>query len=1451
MKKYYSLFIIIALLFLLSFKVFNQTVKAKFSMSAHSGCAPLFVSFINESTGPEPLEFFWYLGSEQGVSNLRDPQATYTTPGKYIIKLVVKSGSLKDSIIDSIRVYKNPQANFVANITKGCAPVQIQFNDISVKGDGNIVKWRWDFRGGFIDTTRNPYYTYKDPGSYDVFLKVIDEHGCEGTVEKLGYISIVNPPVANFYYTPTTACKVPANFQFINKSSGGGVISYNWDFGDGTNSDVLSPQKTYENFGEYNVKLTVTSDHGCSSQISKKVFVSQVKANGVLKQSNKEITNGSTVCPNNIVFEANPSGTNFVRWEFGDGIFSSNLTGTISYSIPGQKKVLLIAAPLTECADTIVWNFNIDNVKADFTMSKNFSCMSSEQIQFNDNSTNAVSYLWTFNDGIQSTIKNPSYVYSLPPETDPYKINDSVFFFTKLEVESSNGCKSSITKPFVIKKPTAILKVDKTSGCTPLTVSFKDSSYSDFPITNRIWIFGNNNQQSLSNSNIQYTYTVDGDFWAKLVIINNQNCTDTSYPVLISVGKILNPDFSMSKSNVCNNEIIRFTDNTPQSNLIDEWQYFVNNTPIGNSLNDKNPQWKVNADTGWLNVTLKVNYNGCISQVTKQKVLYNNGPVADFDFVVDCKNPFNYQFINKSKNYNSFKWLFGDGNYNNSLSNPLYTYSSQGDFVVQLITHNGTCHDTISKNIYVRNSKAILNGDTSFCADEEILFSANGSHTYPINYCYEPYVWDFGDGTVVRTFDGNLIHTYKKGGIYTIKLATYYDNGCVDTADLKVHVYQPKALFTKDKVNGCVPLKVVFQDQSIPDYDPIVQWWWNFGGSANLTYYQQRDTVSFNYITSGVYPVRLNVKDLRGCSNTFYDTIYVGNPIANFTVKENSCAGEPLAFYYAHQIIDSAIWDFGDGNIVKSIERPYYHKYELPGEYTIKLKIYQYGCSDSITSATGYVKVQKADAYFLVSDSIANCYPAEINFTHVAGENVVDGKWYFGYGNNYSPYSKIRVFNYNSPGIYTAFLWVKTSFGCLDTFYKNIVVKGPTGNFSMSKEYACRGQDISFQLKDTSGVSNYFWDMGDGTFKYGNPITHSYQLMGEIYPKLILETENKECVVAITKKLNVYVVDAEFSIVDSGLCATYPLKIVNNSKGNDFNVWTIPGYPIIYHKEPEIKFNIPGNYTITLIVKNLFDCYDTLQKQITIYPLPEIKTSNDTLICEGDTIRLFASGGNSIQWFPSIGLDNPNSYVTNAFPTQTTYYVPVVVDEISGCKNKDTVKIFVQNYPRLNIFPLDTTIIIGDVVSMKIDSLPSFVYNWSPDYMINCKNCASPLLQPLENTIYKLNVYDINGCFNVDYYITINVEEKYTIQLPTAFTPNGDGKNDVLYVRGWGIKKLLEFRIYNRWGNEVFYTDDINKGWDGTYKGKMQPVDSYVYFVKAEFWDGTIKTKNGTIILLR
>ena len=126
------------------------------------------------------------------------------------------------------------------------------------------------------------------------------------------------------------------------------------------------------------------------------------------------------------------------------------------------------------------------------------------------------------------------------------------------------------------------------------------------------------------------------------------------------------------------------------------------------------------------------------------------------------------------------------------------------------------------------------------------------------------------------------------------------------------------------------------------------------------------------------------------------------------------------------------------------------------------------------------------------------------------------------------------------------------------------------------------------------------------------------------------------------------------------------------------------------------------------------------------------------------------------------------------------------------------------------------------------------------------------MAQPIVNTEYFLTTNDSAGCFEALSSFNIEVLPQAAIEVPTAFTPGIDGPNSVVFARGWGIRELKYFRIYNRWGELMFETSDMSVGWDGTYKGKLQLQDNYGWVLEAESFISTepIK-KKGTITLLR
>ncbi|MFH2095873.1 MAG: gliding motility-associated C-terminal domain-containing protein, partial [Bacteroidota bacterium] len=247
---------------------------------------------------------------------------------------------------------------------------------------------------------------------------------------------------------------------------------------------------------------------------------------------------------------------------------------------------------------------------------------------------------------------------------------------------------------------------------------------------------------------------------------------------------------------------------------------------------------------------------------------------------------------------------------------------------------------------------------------------------------------------------------------------------------------------------------------------------------------------------------------------------------------------------------------------------------------------------------------------------------------------------------------------------------------------------------------------------------------------------------------------------------------------------------------------------------------------------------------------PVILTSNDTLICINDQVELFASGGVSYIWSPPLFL---NDYLISdpvSIPDSSISYT-VTITDANNCTNTAAVSITVQNTPHIT-YNLDTTIIVGESVLFLISSNENILdFYWTPDYHISCTNCLNPVVDPLVSTEYIFEYSDSLGCSYPDIIINVEVLDEFTLDMPLAFTPNGDGVNDIVYVKGWGIKELLEYRIYDRWGQEIFSTDDINQGWDGTYKGKPQNIDTYAYYVKARFFNNIEKEKKGTISLLR
>jgi len=144
-------------------------------------------------------------------------------------------------------------------------------------------------------------------------------------------------------------------------------------------------------------------------------------------------------------------------------------------------------------------------------------------------------------------------------------------------------------------------------------------------------------------------------------------------------------------------------------------------------------------------------------------------------------------------------------------------------------------------------------------------------------------------------------------------------------------------------------------------------------------------------------------------------------------------------------------------------------------------------------------------------------------------------------------------------------------------------------------------------------------------------------------------------------------------------------------------------------------------------------------------------------------------------------------------------------------------------------------------------------YYWTPASGLSCTNCEDPVASPPATTVYMLTGTDNNGCRMKD-SVTVNVIDgcaEALIFVPNTFTPNGDGRNDKLFVRAFGIQSINFFRVFDRWGKMVFETTDINTGWDGTHLGIPLDPGVFVYEVQGVCLNNEIFVKSGNVSIVK
>jgi len=541
-------------------------------------------------------------------------------------------------------------------------------------------------------------------------------------------------------------------------------------------------------------------------------------------------------------------------------------------------------------------------------------------------------------------------------------------------------------------------------------------------------------------------------------------------------------------------------------------------------------------------------------------------------------------------------------------------------------------------------------------------------------------------------------------------------------------------------------------------------------------------------------------------------------------------------------------WDFGIISTLSdtsNIETPSF-TYPDTGIYTVKLVVNPGDpCSDSASMQIGLYPGFFPD---FVSSGICVNKPTSFTDATTTAYGVVNGwRWDFGESTAINDTSRLKnpVYSYPAIGVKSARLIVQSSKGCVDTVIKAItIIDRPPITLPFRDTLIC---DIDTLQLSASGSGAFSWAPNYNIIS-ANTATPL------VYPKTTtwykVQLDDNGCINSDSVRIRVV---SKVTLVvrpDTTYCAGDGVQLYATTDGLQFS-WT----PNTDLSDPNIVnplANPLGNTTYQLTAR-IGKCSST--DEVTLFPVPYpfVNAGPDQMICYNTQTQL---NGNVVAsnffWKPQGSLSNPNVLDPVAQPNITTNYVLTATDTL-GCPKPGYDSVLVTVLPKVKASAgRDTMIVAGQ--PLQLNGSGGENYEWSPPTGLNNISIANPvsmLPASLDSIRYKVYVTDLQGCLDSATMLVKIFRTNPQIFVPTGFTPNGDGLNDVLKPIAVGIQRMDYFRVYNRWGQLVFSTAVNGHGWDGQIGGKPQTTNTYVWMVKAVDYLGKPVFQKGTSTLIR
>ena len=807
---------------------------------------------------------------------------------------------------------------------------------------------------------------------------------------------------------------------------------------------------------------------------------------------------------------------------------------------------------------------------------------------------------------------------------------------------------------------------------------------------------------------------------------------------------------------------------------------------------------------------------------------------------VACSNTFNFNNTSTAGTALTYGWNFGD-NTTSTNQNPSHTYSGNGSYTVSLIaTDTKGCKDTLEIPVQIALTPDTVGLGNSYCADSIVpvqLFASGGT----------TYSWDPPVGLSNPSIS-NPVANPTTSTIYSVTI-TELDASSNVCSSVKTVTVTVNPIVTANFDPATVPCSNTFTFNDLTQGN-VASWQWDFGDNTT----SNLQSPSHTYAANGSYTVNLIVSSAQGCNDTIQLPVQIALTPDSVGLGAIYCSDSivPIQLYSNGGTTYSwlPVNGLSDPAIANPIASP-----SVTTIYTVTISELDFDGNTCASTKTLSIDVHPE----VMADFNPAIQPCSNTFDFGNLSSGPINTWLWDFGDDSTSILQAPTHTYAGNGDYIVTLVVTSAQGCNDTVFIPVKIDlhpdtiGPGAIF-------CADNILPVPLFADGGVT-YAWSpaLGLTDTTIANPIAIPDQTT--TYSVTITEYDFGGNACASTQTVTIQIkpgVTADFTFTADPCNNTFQFN--DASFGNVSSwAWDFGDSNSSTTQSPSHTYAAAGTYPVNLIIQNAEGCNDTISTPVFLGSFGPVTVSGPQTICFGQQAQLNASGGVAYQWVPSSGLSNPNVANPIANPNTTTNY-SVIITTVSSigdsCSRELTTGITV---PALQPNQLVTsanpdTIYAGDFSNLSSNIGPPLTILWSPLYQLSSITDYNPTASPLHTTTYAAVAEDANGCKFLLDSVTIYVLSRYcdesTVYVPNTFTPNGDGANDVLYVRSNFITQIY-FAVYNRWGELVFETTDLSKGWDGMYKGMKVDPGVFGYYLRYDCTNDLKGFKKGNVTLIR